>query len=521
MKQNRATAGGLICAMALLLLLQTAQASGTSHVLQVSTRNDFLTIFLNTPLQQEGASCKVSNQAAQVLRSGPLLGGDVAVRTTILIDVSGSIPKGMRDTVLSAIGTLIEQKPDGEAYRLVTFAEEETVLCDFTTDRYDLSKAVENISFTGQWSMIYDAIHNTVSPMETASNTLTFYRTIVITDGVDQTQTGVTMEELFLKLQGERYPVDVLAVSDTPESTPNKELSAITRISNGRYCALDPNTSLSSLSQALGVDGFSYIEVQVSEHLLDGTVRQIDLTDGAVSESFDVKFAAIYEQAEPEPEPDPDPAPDPEPEPEPDPEPEPEPVSDPEPEPEPEPAQPGSFLEENSPLVLIGAGAAVLVLIIALAAVFLKRKKKTSPAPDIPPAQPRAEPADTVLFDDGVLYTVKVSAPRHPGQEWTLNLSGELLIGRAEHCHIQLAESTVSREQCKFVLQDGQPAVVHLGSNKTKVNGAVVAGSCPLRSSDVLTFGREELQIDYIQKLDPVVQTGGRASSGGQTDAFF
>ena len=61
MKQNRATAGGLICAMALLLLLQTAQASGTSHVLQVSTRNDFLTIFLNTPLQQEGASCKVSN----------------------------------------------------------------------------------------------------------------------------------------------------------------------------------------------------------------------------------------------------------------------------------------------------------------------------------------------------------------------------------------------------------------------------------------------------------------------------
>ena len=46
----------------------------------------------------------------------------------------------------------------------------------------------------GQWSMIYDAIHNTVSPMETASNTLTFYRTIVITDGVDQTQTGVTME---------------------------------------------------------------------------------------------------------------------------------------------------------------------------------------------------------------------------------------------------------------------------------------------------------------------------------------
>lgn len=123
-------------------------------------------------------------------------------------------------------------------------------MCDFTAGRYDIGKAASNIVFNGQSSMIYDAIYNTVPSSVASSDVPTLYRTVVITDGVYLTNIGVTMEDLFLKLQSERYPVDVLAVTATAAETANKELSAITRISSGRYCALAPSTDLSTLTFA-------------------------------------------------------------------------------------------------------------------------------------------------------------------------------------------------------------------------------------------------------------------------------
>jgi pSer/pThr/pTyr-binding forkhead associated (FHA) protein len=122
-------------------------------------------------------------------------------------------------------------------------------------------------------------------------------------------------------------------------------------------------------------------------------------------------------------------------------------------------------------------------------------------------------------------YTIKLSNPNDPRKTWTLPVSGDLLIGRSEHCTVRLDDKSVSREQCKIVVQGAGLAVVHLGStNKTSLNGNSVVGSSPLQSGDTLKFGRETLRIDYIQSLGtpiPQPQEQQQNQTKGKTESIF
>lgn len=105
------TVRGLIALMVVMALAGTAHATETNQtvrVLQTSSSAQTLTIFMDTSSSLDGAVCKVSNQSAPALQSGTVSEGDAVVKTTVLVDISPSIPTNMRDTVISAIDKLIE-----------------------------------------------------------------------------------------------------------------------------------------------------------------------------------------------------------------------------------------------------------------------------------------------------------------------------------------------------------------------------------------------------------------------------
>lgn len=73
-------------------------------------------------------------------------------------------------------------------------------------------------------------------------------------------------------------------------------------------------------------------------------------------------------------------------------------------------------------------------------------------------------------------------------------------------------------------MHDNVLVLVHLGSNTTRVNGVKVTDSKPLASGDLLRLGREQLKIDYIQKLDGPDNPAMAAKStkvGCPTSALF
>ena len=140
----------------------------------------------------------------------------------------------------------------------------------------------------------------------------------------------------------------------------------------------------------------------------------------------------------------------------------------------------------------------------------------------MPVAGMRTAGQETTEFIGDVQYTVKISAPKHPGTEWVLEIADEALIGRADHCDVVLEDSTVSREHCKIVAHEDGLELIHLGSNRTVINGVKVTARSPLNSGDTLTVGREQLHIDYIQKLDgSSPEPGPKPDPSRQTEAFF
>lgn len=147
---------------------------------------------------------------------------------------------------------------------------------------------------------------------------------------------------------------------------------------------------------------------------------------------------------------------------------------------------------------------------------FFKEKKRDNPPPDTPPRTGGGSPVElepTVLLDADVQagklnqedaqFTIRLSDPARTGKTWEFPVSEELLIGRAEHCHIQFHDQSVSRVQCKITVQDGALVVVQVGStNPTKHNGMAVTGCVRLDSGDMLKFGREALRIDSIWRQE-------------------
>ena len=511
--------------------VNAAWAESEVNVLQAYVKEQTLTVFTNAGQLSDGLKCVIANQNADIMGSGLLSDESALTKTTILVDISTSMPSVIRGAVIMTLKNLLDIKAANEEVRLISFGDELNTLLDFSSDRYDFLTSIEKIVFNGSQSKIYDAIYNTIPLISQTDNTPTYYRTIVITDGDDDTESGITKEELFIKLQNERYPVDVVAVS-RGETAENRDLAAIVRMSGGRYNSLNPNTDVSVLAQALGVRNYSYLEAKVPLALLDGTTRQVDISDGLYSMSIDIKlpvFNAAITDTSPSADanaegvtagiPETSTA------------------SEPEilPFPDETDVQKTIFtlFGDYTIVIYLGIGIILIILIavIIIAAIVRSKRKKALllPETDMPMGYINEYYGEKTEFVSDANYseaqfTIKLSNPNNPSKTWTLPVDGALLIGRAEHCSVRLEDVSVSREQCKIAVQGVGLVVVHLGStNKTSLNGSRVVNSSPLQSGDTLKFGHEMLRIDYIQKLgSPFPKPDHqRNSNSGKTESIF
>ena len=523
----------LLAAILLTIPTGLAQAQTGPSILQHYAAEQTAVLILSAELQPDELTCTVSNRTAEILAAGALSDDAVLVKTTVLVDASASMPSAVRNGVLVTLSKLIESKPSNEEFRIITFSETLNTLQDFSVDRYDLAGAVEKITFTGKQSMIYDAVYNTIPPISLMEQRPTFYRTIVVTDGVDDTASGITKEELFIRLQNEPYPVDVIAVSKD-ETAENKELAAIVRMSGGRYFPLISGTDTTALAQSLGTMGYFYVAAKVPTALLDGTTRQVDISDGATQVSADVKFPTFNLTGRTAP-----------------------PHASEEPPasasvapeftesagvtlaPRPSSAEtdtskpPSRVFGVFGPIVLISTVLLLLVgAAVIITAVRARGKKRTATAlPEtIGPIEPvgRSNAMQTEFVNETIAaasqYIIKLSAPSEPNKSWVLPIANGLFIGRAEHCAIRLEDASVSREQCKLVAHGSGVAVVHMGStNKTVLNGGAVMGSSFITAGDMLKFGRAILRVDYIQTLGapPPRPEELRIQGSGKTESIF
>lgn len=505
-------------------------------------------IYFTGDMELGNLSCRISNQTADIAGSGLLADRKASVRTTILVDTSMSMPSAVRGNVKLYLDILIKNIGENEQYKIVAFNEQLDVLQDFTADRYDLASAAEKIEFNGQKSKIYDAIYNTIPDVQPIDGGPCYYRTVIITDGIDDTESGITKEELYLKLQADTYPIDVVEVSKAEKAEPEKEISALMRISGGRYANLHPESDVSGLCAEFAVEDVRWVRAVVPGALLDGSTRQVDLSDGTASLRFDVKVP-VYDVPAQTPSPTDEegirasgPA-------------------------EEMPDGKGALNETVSPdgkgasdegtspdkagasagavspadeaaagqadapepgeslhggyLLAAAVGSAVCIIIIAgIFAIFIAvrgRKKKTenngggnsntrnhdTRNHDTKNKDSSDAGGDTVIFPEGgsrngnchiCLYNVD-----NPGQRWDVSFAEAIIIGRNEDSQICLTDRTVSHSQCRLYLKDYVPMIENLSkSNITEVNGDVLREPRQIRKGDRIVCGRVTIMVESL-----------------------
>jgi hypothetical protein len=456
----------------LLLPAGVCAATGVASLSQAYVNEDRLHIFIDGAV--DASSVKVSNREAEITAGGSLAEYGAVVRTTFLVDISTSIPVNVRADIITLLGYFIENKNPLEEYRIVTFGEGLTVLQDFTADRYDINAAVNKISYTDELTHIYDSLYNMMPELTPLDGIPCYYRCIVITDGADVADTGVTSSELYLRLQLESYPINIIeAVTD---SGPDKDIAALARISGGKVIPISPGADMAAISAQLTTENIRYINAVIPAELLDGSVRQVNITGGGAELQFDIKIP-IYEAPVVQ-----TPVPTQEPTPEPTPVPTPDPTAIPTPVPTQEPAKTESLF--GWPIYVI-AGVS-LALVITAIVLFIMNNKKKRPAAASPP------PADN---------SITLCDYNNAAQVWNLSLKYEILIGRNESCQVVLIDTSISRPQCRIYVAE-VPMLEHLGkANTTCLNGSPVLLPVEISQGDLIKMGRVTLVVERLNFL--------------------
>lgn len=465
------------------------------RLLQANSYGRKINMFFDS--DSEEVSCKVSNTEANVSESGTLGDKNVPVQTTMLIDISTSIKSEIADEVIKYLKDYVEKLPANERVKIVTFGDSVDAVCDFTSDRYDLDKAVSGIKFDRNQSRIYDAIYNTI-PNIGETDEPRFYRTVVITDGVDETDTGITKEELYLKLQNDTYPIDVVSLGNSEK----KDLMALSRISGGRAVLLYPGANYSEIAAELNASDILWASVDVPEGLCDGSIRQFDVTVGTTSVQLDIKVPAIDMPVPPA---------------------------------ESQPVQSAASevvesdqsseesvisVSENSRskvqlstltiVILIGIGVVILAAAVLIAVNASKGKKKSStangqnhaPAANAYPATEllgsNSQPANSTsssTFEETV--EIILTDSRNSAMKWNCSLKKNTVItvGRDSSCEVVLGESSVSHKQFKIYLSPtGETMIENLSqSNITRLNGTPVTAPVKIPDNAEIKCGRTAL----------------------------
>lgn len=462
-------------------------SSENQPVVQAYMSDDKLKVILTEQLTEDDVSVSISNKKITDYNIGNFADANSAVLTTLLVDVSGSIPLYCRNNIDEFISMKIKNILPNEKIRIVTFSDEIKVIQDFTHDRYDLVSAANGIIYDGAQSKIYDAVYDTIQNIG-SSEKINFSRTILITDGVDYSEQGVLKEELYMYLNEKYYPIYTLRVSDSSDVSEDKPLSALSRISNGGYIEFNTLTNIDKLVSEFDVSDYTWVQANVTKELLDGSIRQIDIVSGNKNYSFDLKMSVLKNYI----------------------------------------TETKSDVSENyinssfnttstitsgtwndnssisiDTVIILIVLSVIAIIILNLSVIMfirLRNKKQDTQSEIIISSdddigtQILSEPISSET--SGII--VKMSNTK-TGENWERKVCSRIIIGRSESSSIVINDTTVSSSQCAIISRQSSLYLLNISkSNITKLNGTNVENEMLIQPGDLIKMGLVTIEVNQI-----------------------
>ena len=245
-----------------------------------------ITIFTSQTID-DNASLLVGNTTlnAEVKKS------DVQVNTVFLVDNSTSMPYNLRDEVKAAITDYVSVMPSNESVKVAIFDTKTTILADeFSNDREFIDYELSKVDFKGQASLVYDAVMNVIN--NSNSNTDAYFRTILITDGVDSVE-GTSFDYLRSAIsENGRYHIDVVQVSTGDKQDVN--LTAISNLGSNTYTLFNGGVKFDSLVPG----NISMLKANLTNEVTTGEIKGVTIKNGGSNISLG---SILFPQVEIEP----------------------------------------------------------------------------------------------------------------------------------------------------------------------------------------------------------------------------
>lgn len=422
------------------------------------------------------------------------------VRTLIMLDNSVSIPSGSRGRITELLNGIVDAHTDKEVFRFATFSDKVNYLSDtYSNDYTALKNVIASISYNDQETYLTDVLYDLIDELNKDAY-MGYTRVIIVSDGVDNKQLGVTREEVNAKLKETPYPIYTVGTLTGKNNDQLENMFALSRISGSEYFVLE-NTEIPAIVSEFSKDAqMTVVEAQIPKDAKVGGKQSSKLlfSDGTqivfdVQMPFHVKKApeepAVRQEAE-------DvlvPA---------------QTVSD------------GKVEEEKEkdfPVLLVaGIVIAVILAVSAVVIVIVVTKKKKVPADGGESGSTEfVFDTETQRIDDeegngGVLppsgqgrkgkYRVTFSDKVDMSRTYQCELKNSISLGKVNGNDIVINAPTVSKRHCMITNRNGRIFIQDLNStNGTFVNNERIHFETEIFSGTTIRLGREELIAKFEQ----------------------
>lgn len=504
----------------LMLLVQTAVFAGdlySTDVRQVYCFSDLLRTYVDA---EDSSSNPISkperSDVAATIDGNKLTVQDIrrfgdtdeGVADIFLVDISGSIRNSQMKQVKSAIKTWAANMKNNDRIAIITFGENVRCAIDFSNDRGAIDNAVDSITNNDKKTQLYGGISEALKlATRTDSNLPKRKNIVLITDGVNDYNGGVSENDVFTQLKEDLVPVYSMLMPNSEKG--RATLNSVTEYSGGKIYDMS-NKQIDtvygwireSIQNSYTVD-FAYGNAAADDgkHSLNVKIAQGDkIAEDSVQFTFKKsdEQSGAYAMGESKNDKD---------------------------ENKEENNEENSSDNKKKLILIIGIVLFVVVAIVTLIIFLVMRGRNTDDiyTSDIYSGgssqsfnQGYPDPINNGYNNAGSSYpmqgmdsTVNVNemgqditivlTPINGGGQITAKMNGIVNIGRGPLNEIVINDNLVSGRHCAITNENGVMYIEDMMStNGTILNGILINSKSEIRNNDILMLGNNEYRVSFV-----------------------
>lgn len=301
-KMAKANIRRMIVAILAVFILVTPNlkvvAAGENALLQVQAVDEDVVAFVRgIDVETSEVEVQIGTSVCGDVVATAVLDENPSIKTLIMLDNSKSIPEKDKAKISEVLQNIISDRAKGELVAFAYFHEDVQFVTDFTDDYPTLKEAIDNIKYEDQETYLTDVLAKYLNDNFVGKEVDTFNRIIIISDGVDNKENGLTSEELIRILEKNPIPIYTIGCSTGKNNDQLEKMFSLSRATSGESFIISSMESLMDVNSVLKLDwNVAKLVISPKSELLDGTQKALKITANGVSVESEVKMPMVISQ---------------------------------------------------------------------------------------------------------------------------------------------------------------------------------------------------------------------------------